>query len=250
MNSDSTYHKFAQYYDLCVGDFDADLPVYKSLCHAQESILEVGCGTGRVLQSFLRDGFVVTGIDISQEMLGLAKRKLQVFQDQGSLRIYRHDLRKQPLPDKYERVLVTFFTFNYILERPETFLQHLRQSMTQDSSLIMDLFFPKTLAHPELDNVWTTNEFKRHGRAVTLRDRRILSNNIEERTQIYQEQGESIEIVTARRYYPPEEILHILHAGGFQEIQFAQGYESSAFDETIDSEQLRQNFIVKATKKG
>lgn len=57
MNLDDTYRKFSQYYDPYVGDFDADLPVYKSLCRPQESILEVGCGTGRILQSFLQDGF-------------------------------------------------------------------------------------------------------------------------------------------------------------------------------------------------
>ncbi len=250
MNADSTYRKFAQYYDLYVGDFDADLAVYKFFCHRQKSILEVGCGTGRILQSFLRDGFEVTGVDISQEMLDLAQKKLLVFYHQGLLRLHRHDFREQPFSEKFERVLVTFYTFNYILDRQETFLKHLYQSMTDNALLIMDLFYPKTLTHPELDNVWTTHEFKRHGRTIILRDKRTLANNIEERMQIYEEHGEAIEIASARRYYTPEEIRCVLQNAGFREIQFAQGYAAlSAFEETINPEQLEHNFLIKAVKK-
>ena len=65
MNANETYQKFAEYYDAYAGAFEKDLAVYKSFCHPDERILEVGCGTGRVLQSFLKDGFRLTGVDIS-----------------------------------------------------------------------------------------------------------------------------------------------------------------------------------------
>ncbi len=121
--------------------------------------------------------------------------------------------------------------------------------MTDDAMLIMDLFIPKTLAHPELDNVWTTDDFERHGRAVTLQDMRRLADNIEERTQIYKENGEEIEIVTNRRYYPPEEIGRILRTAGFRDVHFVQGYTASGFQEHLNSGQLTENFLVKAIKK-
>jgi hypothetical protein len=50
--------------------------------------------------------------------------------------------------------------------------------MAEDGLRIMDLFYPKTLAHPELDNVWTTHAIKRHGRSITLQDKRTLVGNI------------------------------------------------------------------------
>jgi ubiquinone/menaquinone biosynthesis C-methylase UbiE len=249
MKAESAYRRFAQYYDLYVGDFDADLAVYKSFCRPNERILEIGCGTGRVLQSFLKDGFTITGVDISPEMLDVAREKLLTYYQQGSLRLHLHDFREQPLSEKYELVLVTFYTFNYILEHPETFLQHLRRSMTEDARLIMDLFYPKTLTHQELDNVWATHEFERHGHAIILQDRRTLVDNIEERTQIYKEHGEEIEIATNRKYYSPEEIGRILRIAGFREIQFVQGYSASGFKETISTDQLSQNFLVKSIKK-
>jgi SAM-dependent methyltransferase len=249
MDADGTYRRFAQYYDLYVGDFCADLTLYKSFCSANDRILEVGCGAGRVLQSFLQDGFAITGVDISPEMLDLARKKLLDFCQQGSLRLFQHDFRNKPLLQRYKRVLVTFYTFNYILEDPGAFLQNLCQSMTEDALLIMDLFYPKTLANPELDNIWTMHEFGRHGRTISLRDKRRLVNNIEERIQIYKEHGEPIEIVTTRRYYPPDEISHILQMVGFREVQFVQGYESSDFQPNINPEQFGQNFLVKAVRE-
>lgn len=56
MSSQETYQRFAQYYDLYVGDFNADLPLYRSLCAPEHRVLEIGCGTGRVLRAVLEAG--------------------------------------------------------------------------------------------------------------------------------------------------------------------------------------------------
>lgn len=40
-------------------------------------ILDVGCGNGRYMMPFVRDGFNVTGLDISQEMLNSSERGLK-----------------------------------------------------------------------------------------------------------------------------------------------------------------------------
>src|SRR5688500_3818712 len=56
MSSQETYQRFARYYDLYVGDFNADLPLYRSLCTPAHHVLEIGCGTGRVLRAVLAEG--------------------------------------------------------------------------------------------------------------------------------------------------------------------------------------------------
>lgn len=57
--------------------FDGDLPLYLELARAQGSrVLEVACGSGRVLVPLVRAGFEVVGIDISPHMLALARAKL------------------------------------------------------------------------------------------------------------------------------------------------------------------------------
>ena len=249
MNADNTYRKFAQYYDLYVGDFEEDLELYKSFCKAYEKILEVGCGTGRVLKSFLQDGFAITGIDISQDMLEVAKEKLHSFYQHGMLRLKHHDFMNQPIAEKYDKVLVTFYAFNYVLRHSETFLKNIFLSMSEDSLLIMDLFYPKTLANKELDNVWTDREFRYQERVIQLKDKRTFSNDIEERVQIYQENGEDTQIQSTRKYYSPATLKKLLETVGFQKIMFAKNYDVLNFRETIREEKISKNFLVKAVKR-
>ncbi|MFC1737289.1 class I SAM-dependent methyltransferase [Candidatus Hydrogenedentota bacterium] len=111
MGSRETYSRFAQYYDLYVGSFDRDLPLYRSLCCSAQNILEIGCGTGRVLPTLLKTGFRVTGIDISDEMLDASRAKLSEYVESGALQLKNHDFREAPLPEKYDRVLVTWYTY-------------------------------------------------------------------------------------------------------------------------------------------
>jgi SAM-dependent methyltransferase len=57
--------------------FDGDLPLYLELARAQgPRVLEVACGSGRVLVPLVRAGFDVVGIDVSPHMLALARAKL------------------------------------------------------------------------------------------------------------------------------------------------------------------------------
>ncbi len=248
MNADTTYRKFVQYYDVYVEGFDKDLQFYKSLCQPQEKILEVGCGTGRVLTSFLKDGFHITGIDISQEMLDVAEKKLTRFSQQGRVRLRLHNFTKQPLTEKYDKVLVTFYTFNYILKHPETFLGNIYASMAEDSMLLMDLFSPKTLANRGLDDVWTTHEFRYHDNVIHMKDKRIFSNDIEERIQIYVENGEETRITSIRKYYAPMTIKRLLEIVGFRQIMFSESYDVNNFEENMRTENLTKNFLVNAVK--
>src|SRR5690242_5035466 len=62
-------------YDVFV--FEDDLPLYLELARAQgRRVLEVACGSGRVVLPMARAGFEVVGIDISPHMLALARQKL------------------------------------------------------------------------------------------------------------------------------------------------------------------------------
>jgi ubiquinone/menaquinone biosynthesis C-methylase UbiE len=248
MTAHETYQQFAYYYDAYVQGFDKDLAFYKALCRKEDSILEVGCGSGRVLKSFLEDGFACTGVDISAEMLTVAYKKLAPFCQTGQLRLIRHDFLQAPLPERYHIVLVTFYTFNYILEDPETFLRHLALSMADGDTLVMDLFYPKTLGHRELDNVWTTKEFRDREKLIILRDKRAFSGDLEERVQIYQEEGQETRITTIRKYYPPTAIKRILETVGFTAIVFSEKYDVHNFQDTLPENSLQEHFVVKAVK--
>jgi len=47
-------------------------------------VLEVGCGIGTAAQSFIENGAIYTGIDLSDKSIEIAKKRMEVFQLQGN----------------------------------------------------------------------------------------------------------------------------------------------------------------------
>lgn len=248
MNATTTYQAFAQFYDQYVHGFTEDLLFYATLCKSADHIVEIGCGTGRVLQRLVDDGFTVTGVDISPEMLAMAQQKLGDAIERGALRLLQHDILDAPLAEQYDLALVTFYTFNYMLDQPERFFRNVFQSMAVGGRLVMDLFYPRTLFKPGLDGVWTTKTIPYQGQEVLLRDQRTVVNSRETRIQIYMFDGQETRIKTIRRYFPPEEIRQMLANIGFQEIRLGSGYDVQILAPTLAEEQLRQNFVVTGIK--
>jgi len=50
-------------------DYDYDVTFFQSLAAPKNSILELGCGTGRCLLPFVQSGHATTGVDFSSDML-------------------------------------------------------------------------------------------------------------------------------------------------------------------------------------
>src|ERR1700716_1428185 len=72
--------QLARFYDGFV--FEGDLPLYLELARLQgPQVLEVACGSGRVLVPLVRAGFDVVGIDVSAHMLALTREKLESLPD-------------------------------------------------------------------------------------------------------------------------------------------------------------------------
>ena len=52
-----------------------------------QTVLDLPCGTGRLAETLLADGFRVVGVDISAEMLHVAQRKLERFGERFQTRV-------------------------------------------------------------------------------------------------------------------------------------------------------------------
>jgi SAM-dependent methyltransferase len=250
MSSQETYKRFVQYYDLYVEDFNADLPLYMSLCDPEHNILEIGCGSGRVLRALLEEGCRVTGIDISDDMLRVAETKLRKYLVQGKLVLKNHNFRHAPLQEQYDRILITYFTFNYLLTASEQqqFLLHVHQSLAANGVLIIDLFYPQPLAFPDTSNQWQETVLQADGRQIVLRQKRRMVGDIEERIQIYVDGTRRDEIVTRRCYVSKTQTKALLTRAGFQSLQVTNGYTASAFHPLERAETTGSNFVYTARK--
>jgi len=244
MNSISTYKKFAKYYDLYVGEFTNDLPIYLSFCDIKDNILEVGCGTGRVLKALLENGNKVTGVDVSDEMLKIAEKNLESSIQHGKLILKNHNFNNEPLKEMYNKCFITFFTFNYLLNNPVEFVKNVYACMLPNAVILADLFYPKGLNDNSIQGKWKTKKFKN----IILRDKREIKDKIETRIQVFDEGDTKIEIETKRRYYSPLEVKFFFEKAGFINIEFAIGYNNLKFYKTINDNKLETNYFIKAIK--
>lgn len=76
--ADDPYAALPELYDLEHAEFGDDVELYLRLAEVVgDPILELGCGTGRVLAPLVEAGHRVTGIDRSRPMLARAKGRLE-----------------------------------------------------------------------------------------------------------------------------------------------------------------------------
>ncbi len=73
----SPYDEIAAYYDLEHRTFTDDVDMYLQFVEAAgDPVLELGCGTGRILRGIGDAGFSVTGVDSSAPMLAFAREAI------------------------------------------------------------------------------------------------------------------------------------------------------------------------------
>ena len=80
MNDDDlNIYSDAQRYDLVMGAYTSgdQLRFYRrQIARYGEPVLELACGSGRFTTLLAKEGISITGVDISEEMLDLAKLKV------------------------------------------------------------------------------------------------------------------------------------------------------------------------------
>ncbi|MEO6457602.1 MAG: methyltransferase domain-containing protein [Chloroflexia bacterium] len=143
----------ARFYDLEYRDYAEDSDFYVQYAHALDSerklpILELGCGTGRLLSALSEAGFNVTGIDTSPEMLELARQRLENI-GTGTARqvdLVCADMRhlEGKLGGPFNMAFCALNTFAYLLSSEEqlAMLRGLVPLLVTHGILILDLTPP------------------------------------------------------------------------------------------------------------
>ncbi|RLT42006.1 MAG: class I SAM-dependent methyltransferase [Chloroflexi bacterium] len=94
----------APFYDLDFEDYDDDVSFYQSLAEYHgDTVLELGCGTGRVAVPLAQSGLKVTGVDINDAMLAVAKQRMGA---RKGLTLKRGDMTTLNLKQTYALVTV------------------------------------------------------------------------------------------------------------------------------------------------
>lgn len=142
----NTYDPFARYYDADFRDYLDDLPFYRELARRTGGpILELMCGTGRVLIPLAEDGHTITGVDSSPAMLALARDHLAQAGLAAQATLIEGDVRDLPLPEgQFALAFVAVNSFMHLESVRDQLacLSNVRRALTRRGLLVLDLFNP------------------------------------------------------------------------------------------------------------
>lgn len=140
------FDRFARYYDDDYRFYDDDVAALLELAEeAGDPVLELGCGTGRLLLPLAQAGHTITGVDISPVMLDRARRKLAQAQVIDAVTLIKGDLRTVTLPRRdYGFAFCTSNTLMHLTTPADQLaaLSHAARHLRPGGLLLIDLFHP------------------------------------------------------------------------------------------------------------
>lgn len=145
-----TYNSFvAEFYDLVVPYRDRkDVNFFVEMAQRSEGpVLEVGCGTGRVLVPTAKAGIEIVGLDASPAMLSVCRKKLSresEFVQSKVTDLVQGDMRAFELGREFSLVTIPFRPFQHLLtvEDQLSCLLSIRRHLVAGGKLILDIFNP------------------------------------------------------------------------------------------------------------
>lgn len=214
-----SYDAIAKVYATDMGQsmpFD-DIGYYRRVVGAR--VLELGCGTGRILLPLLRAGIEAVGVDRSLPMLQQLRR------DGADLSpsVAQMDLRALALHGRFDWILAPYSLITYLTEPAELsgLLSTLRGLLADGGQVLLDAFVPRDVTSFEDFRL----DYRRPHQDGTLeRAKRIRQladgcNRIERRYRLLDANDRLIDefhTVDQIRPYPPSALRALLQASGFR----------------------------------
>lgn len=165
-------------YDRLFGELRYDVEFYLGLARqAPGPVLEVACGTGRVLVPLLEAGVDADGLDLYPSMLQVLQKKTRGAERKPDLHLA--DMRSFSLPRRYRWIFIPFngFLHNLTTEDQLSTLRTCRSHLVTGGTLVMEIFFPglEVIAGPEGTPVLEHEvQDKDSGRYIRIFDTRRL----------------------------------------------------------------------------
>ena len=223
-----------KHYDLRV-KFVRDIPFWVSQVRKYGGpVLELACGTGRVTIPLAKEGFKVSGLDISESMLAEAGKKSE--REKVDIKWLHADCRDFHLGKMFGLI---FFPFNSMselhrLEDIESCFSCVREHLKKEGRFIIDIFNPRL-------NILLRDSTKHYphstypdpdGRGmIEVTENNIYDDAIQiNRIKLYHKIDGKVEVneLNMRIFYP-QEIDALLKYNGFTIERKLGDYDESPF---------------------
>ena len=165
MNDDYVnFYSDAQRYDLVMGAYaSGDLLNFyrRQVARYGEPVLELACGSGRLTIPLANEGVNITGTDISEDMLNLAKSKAS--KAQVNIRFVQADVRSFDLGEKFKLIFIPAQSLSHLHTRAEIedCFACVRRHLSGEGRFLIELFNSSVrMLARETDRRYTVDQYE------------------------------------------------------------------------------------------
>ncbi|MDQ4145049.1 MAG: class I SAM-dependent methyltransferase [Actinomycetota bacterium] len=239
----------AELYDLF--PFERDIPFYLELASsAGPRVLELACGSGRLLVPLARAGHTVMGLDSSRPMLARAQARLERAGQEIAARVglVNGDMRSFELDERFDLAIVAVRSFAYIRSRPDqqAVLGASARQLRPGGLLALDLLNPTPawLAEPPGSRRQDLAREVSEEKLIVTRTETVVLTDLAAQVRVIRSEYELIDedgAVRKRivewpfRYTYRFEAEHLLERAGFEVEAVYGGYEREDFTSTSET---------------
>jgi SAM-dependent methyltransferase len=137
----------AEFYDTYATGIEGDVAFYlEEAKKAGTPVLELGCGTGRILIPIAQAGVDIVGLDRSTKMLSIAREKISSLprEIQSHIQLMEGDMRDFSLGRCFNFILIPYRAFLHLLtsEDQRVALKRIHEHLVEGGLLALNIFDP------------------------------------------------------------------------------------------------------------
>jgi len=240
----------AEWYDDWLKERTADRDYYSGFFSGFDGrVLELACGTGRLLIPIAESGVTIHGLDSSRDMLAVLERKATSFDVEG-VELHNQLMEDFSLPTEYDAIFVAGGSFQLLTSSESSMnsLKCVHGHLSDSGFFLVDIFVPwDDIIVQRRSSYHVTRDVVRPDgkRSIVLERFEIdIPKQIKRGTYRYEfyDQKRLIDCITddlSMRWYWKDEFLRLLSSAGFSRIEML--IQSPLYNEGY-------SFVFKASK--
>jgi SAM-dependent methyltransferase len=211
------------------------------------SILDLGCGTGSHALPFADMGYSVTGVDLSENMLEIARKK--AAEQKKRVAFVQQDIKHLKLPQKFDAAVAMFAVMGYQTtnEDFEDTLISVHRHLNTGGLFIFDVWFgPAVLTQKPADRVKIIEQKDKKIIRYAHPVLNIMNHTVEVDYTVLEIAGDKVLTETKEshlmRFFFYQELKYFLEKNGFEVLKICPFMD---LDERVDESCWNASVVCK-----
>lgn len=219
----------AKWYDFLLSEVTEDIDFLRSLLKPDDGpILELGCGTGRLMLPLAKNGINIDGLDASADMLDICGDK---FHKAGiKTTLYNAKFQSFDIDKKYKTIFCAG-SIQFVESFFQTLmaLQNIYRSLLPGGKVVIMMAFASPACCLDERGIWKLNKTAQDDKYKVLHYQNCIIDDLEQllitsnRYEIFENEHkiETLKNESVMRWYGRYEFLLMLEKAGFKNVAIA-----------------------------